>query len=120
MSYAFYKWLHLTSLLLMVLSTGLLVSNVYGASLKDSLRKKVTAVHGTTLLILFVAGFGLMARGNYSFTNGWVWVKVLIWLIFGLLPLFLKRGPASVKQNLFIIYSLLLVAAVYTVLFKPF
>jgi len=104
----------------MVLTTGLLLSNVYTSGLTDSLRKKLSAVHGSTLLVLFVAGFGLMARGGYSFAAPWVWIKLVIWLFFGLLPLFIKRAPESFKKMLFLMYASLLVLAVYAVLFKPF
>ena len=104
----------------MVLSTGFLVTSVYVSGLSDSLRKRVTALHGITLLVLFVAGFGLIAKGNHSFAAPWVWIKLIIWLFFGLLPLFMKRGPEFVKRNLFLLYSILLVIAVYVVLFKPF
>ena len=120
MSYAFYKWLHLTSLLLMVLSTGFLITSVYVSGLSDSLRKKAAALHGVTLLVLFVAGFGLIVKGGHSFSEGWVWLKMIIWLNFGILPLFMKRGPEFMKRNLLLFYSLLLVLGVYTVLFKPF
>lgn len=104
----------------MILSTGFLITSVYVSGLSDSVRKKMTALHGIMLLVLFVAGFGLMARGGHSFSSGWVWVKVAIWLNFGLLPLFMKRGTEAIKRNLFLLYSLLLILAVYTVLFKPF
>lgn len=120
MSYLFYKTTHLVCILILVLSTGLLLSNVYTSGLTDSLRKKLSAVHGTTLLLLFVAGFGLMARGGYSFASGWLWVKVGIWLVFGLLPLLIKRTPQNIRTKLFLVYALLLVLAVYMVLFKPF
>jgi hypothetical protein len=104
----------------MVLSTGFLITSVYVDGLSASVRKKVTALHGVMLLILFVAGFGLMARGGFSFGAPWVWIKLAVWLIFGLLPLFMKRGSENIKKNLLLLYSLLLILAVYTVLFKPF
>ena len=104
----------------MVLSTGFLIASAYINGMSDSLRKKVTAVHGTTLLVLFVTGFGLMAKGNFSFSAPWVWIKIMIWLNFGLLPFFIKRELTFIKNYLFLLYSFLLVLGVYTILFKPF
>ena len=108
--------------MIMVLSTGFLIASAFIADFSPKQRKKISAFHGAALLVAFVAGFGLLARlGHPSpFTTGWIWIKIFAWLGFGMLPLFLKRGPEALKKNLFIIYSILLVIVIYTVLYKPF
>jgi len=108
--------------MIMILSTGFLLASAFVADFSPQQRKKITAFHGTALLIAFVAGFGLLARLKHpaAFTTGWLWIKIFVWLGFGMLPLFLKRGPEALKKNLFIIYSMLIVLVTYTVLFKPF
>ncbi len=56
MSYEFYKILHIMSLFLLFISLGILV--IYPKYLKPLL----LSLHGLSVLILFVSGFGLIAK----------------------------------------------------------
>lgn len=47
--------------------------------------------HGIGLLILLVAGFGLIAKLQLSYTAPWVIGKMIIWLALGFLPVLAKR-----------------------------
>ncbi len=123
MSYIFYKWLHLSSLMIMVLTTGMLIAPaLLEIKIQPSLRKKLSAIHGSTLFAAFIAGFGLIAKAGLEspFSGGWLWLKMAIWLSFGALPAFTKRCSPPTLMKIFIGYALLLVLAVYMVLHKPF
>jgi len=123
MSYLFYKWLHLSSLFIMILTTGLLIGPaLLGIKLDPSLRKKFSAVHGTTLFLVLFAGFGLLAKAGLQnpWVAVWFWTKLAVWLSFGALPAFTKRCSQKALMKIFIGYALFLVLTVYMVLFKPF
>lgn len=47
--------------------------------------------HGIGLLILLIAGFGLIAKLKLSYTAPWVIIKLVIWLVLGFLPVLAKR-----------------------------
>ena len=47
--------------------------------------------HGIGLLILLVAGFGMIAKLKLSYTALWVLAKMVIWLALGALPVLAKR-----------------------------
>ena len=56
MSYLFYKILHLSSLTTLFLSLGMLIMN------RSRYKKWVLSLHGLCLILLFVSGFGLLAK----------------------------------------------------------
>jgi hypothetical protein len=53
--------------------------------------------HGIGLVILFITGFGLMARLQLSYTAPWVLAKIVIWLLLGTLPVLSRKGILSGK-----------------------
>lgn len=93
MSYAFYKVLHLVAVLFLFSSLGSLAVNAAtGGTAK--LRTLAMAVHGISLAVVLVAGFGLLARlGVMSHFPLWAWGKVVVWLLLGLAVVALKRKP---------------------------
>lgn len=121
MSYLFYKWLHLTSLLIMVLTTGVLLSSAFAAPLNARVRKSLAIIHGVSLAVVLVAGFGLLARAQIdgAFTTLWFNFKLIAWLLFGMTPLFIKRLPAKHQPKLFGFFAALLTLTVYLVVNKP-
>lgn len=120
MSYEFYKILHLIGVFAIFLGLG-------GAAMAQLLHKgpkypekKLTAItHGVGLLVVFVSGFGLLARlGVFGNTPGWVWLKLLIWMGFGAMLTFMHRFPQ--KAKLWWLITLLLgVLAILTITYKP-
>lgn len=60
MSYNFYKILHFISLFSLFLSYGLIISPA------NHFRKWSSSLHGISCLILFISGFGLIAKLNIS------------------------------------------------------
>jgi hypothetical protein len=67
-----------------------------------------------------VAGFGLLARVGISWPwPGWVFVKLIIWLVLGgVTGLIYKLGPTG--KGLWYVVILLGVIAAYMAIFKPF
>ncbi len=114
MSYELYKILHLIGLGLLISALiGLAVENKHNTSLGKPLNKKFWfALHGIGLLILVVAGFGLMARLNiFSPMPGWVWAKIGIWVAFGALPPMITKRNLGVGTVLVLVMVLLSLAA---------
>ena len=86
MSYQFYKVLHLAGILGLFLSLGaLIMHSCHGGEKKFKGRKMMIITHGISLLVIFVAGFGLMARLNMMGSGWplWIYIKVGIWLALG-------------------------------------
>ncbi len=80
MSYEFYKVLHVFSALLLFTSLGTLAASARSDS--GQLKKLAGIAHGVALAVIFVAGFGLMARlGMFGAIPVWAWLKIGLWLI---------------------------------------
>lgn len=47
--------------------------------------------HGIGLLLLLVAGFGMLAKLKLSYSAPWVIAKFVIWLVLGALPVLAKK-----------------------------
>jgi uncharacterized membrane protein len=120
LSYSVYHFIHLGSLFIIMTCLGAIASHRLQGGTKENFknRKLFMMFHGLGLLLSFVAGFGLMARAGFSFSSGWVWVKVIIWFILGMYPVvYYKKGDT--KGPYFAMLALILVA-VYMVTYKPF
>ena len=73
MSYELYKVLHVLGLSLVVLSLGGILHHVIngGSKVSDTFRKGTMITHGIGLLLLLVAGFGMLAPlGLYPLNLG--------------------------------------------------
>jgi hypothetical protein len=86
MSYEFYKVLHLLGILTVFTSLGgLVMLRLRGGPEAETkpLQKKLMAVGGVSLLVVFVAGFGLMARREMMGTSWplWIYFKLAFWLV---------------------------------------
>lgn len=122
MPYEFYKIMHYLGLCLLLSAIiGLVVEKKHNTSLGRPLNKKLWfSLHGIGLLLLFVAGFGLMARlGLASDMPKWIFAKLGIWLAFGgLLPM-LSKGSGGLPKAMAI--SLVLIgSAAWLAITKPF
>jgi hypothetical protein len=120
MSYEFYKVLHLTGIIL--LFTGLvtlLTLKVSGQALEGKTKKFAYMTHGLGLLLIFVSGFGLMARlGMIQGFPKWIYIKLAIWLFFGGILAFIKRN--KINWNFYIILICVFMLAAYVAITKPF
>ena len=80
MSHTVYIIFHLIGALFVAFALGGSLLQAINTGNKNFRFKKVIgAVHGIGLLLLFVAGFGLIAKNGYSTIPLWVWIKIIIW-----------------------------------------
>ena len=125
MSYSFYKILHLISLFVACLSLGGLwffYATEWNSKIKG--RKLLLNIHGISLFIVFVAGFGLIAKLQIpSPWPFWLYMKLLFWLFLGAAPFFLRRGISEPHKNrkallAFFVLCMVIVLSVITAILK--
>jgi predicted tellurium resistance membrane protein TerC len=117
MTPVFYHYLHLVGALFVFASIGGMLAVAGGVT---SAKKLVGMLHGIGLVILLVAGFGFLAKAKvgYPYPN-WVWAKMGIWLVLGILPLIVRKR--FVQPGVGVMIGILLGAtAAYLGYFKPF
>lgn len=117
--YATYKVLHLAGIffLLFSLSSYLVVVN----SKSDKFRKLASIMHGISLFIILLGGFGLLARlGIMHGTDWpvWVWAKLAIWILMGAMVIFIKKFQ-SLSHFLWFAVPVLAIIAAYLAVYKP-
>lgn len=85
MSFQFYKILHLVALMSLFFSFGgALVLAYAGTPLVGRAKKMTMILHGVSLVVILVSGFGMAARLGYmSHLPGWVHGKIAIWVLLG-------------------------------------
>ena len=89
------------------------------AAPRPELKGRTMMVTGILSLVVLVAGFGLISKLGYSFSAGWIIMKLVAWLGIAALGGIVFRQPG--KAGLFGVIVVGLVAmAVYAVYFKPF
>ncbi len=117
-----YRLLHILGFILVFFAFG----GACVAALRDPQSKmgkaRLAITHGIGLLLILVAGFGMLARlglGNPATWGGWVWVKLVIWLLFGAALTLITKLPRYVSL-MWILLPLLGLLAGYLALFKPF
>ena len=92
-----YKFIHLAGVIFLFVSLGAYLAI---SSNKAALSKRLIAItHGTAVVVILVAGFGLLARLGFSGVQSWplwVWVKLAVWLILAAMILLAQIGRAHV------------------------
>ena len=118
MSYEFYKILHVLSVILLFTSLGTLAASARSES--AGLRRLAGISHGVALTVIFVAGFGLMARlGMFGEIPMWAWLKIGLWLVLALIVLPLRRMPERATA-LWLSIPIVGGLAVWLAVLKPF
>lgn len=121
MSYEFYKVLHVVGIILVFMTLG---ASVLHAATQANLanpqpnpqRKLIAALNGTGLLLIIVAGFGMLAKLQLmSNLPGWLHPKLLVWLLIAASPTLLARKPGTAKAMFFVLPLLGAVAAYFGV-----
>ena len=108
-----YKVLHVAAVMGLFTALAAIVSTEC-----PKLRKGSTILHGVSLILVLVAGFGLIAKLHYGF-QGWVIAKIVIWFVLGALLVVAKRRllrPAATLTIMLILGTL----AAWLATFKPF
>lgn len=118
MSFEFYKILHVVGV--MLLFTALGGVTLHALSGGDKGRKLLAASHGVALLLLLVAGFGMIAKLKLAAPYpGWIWGKLVIWLLLGGAVVLPRKKPELAKP-LFLALPLLGGVAAWLAIMKPF
>lgn len=118
MSYEFYKILHVFAALLLFTSLGTIA--VAAGSEKPQLRRLASIAHGIALAVIFIAGFGLLARlGMFGSIPVWAWLKMGLWLILAGIVIPLRRKP-ELATALWLVMPFLGGMAAWLAISKPF
>ena len=89
----FYQVLHIVGISSVFLGYGALLARSMVAPANVSVRKLGSITSGIGLLLILVAGFGLISKLGHSFTETWILVKFAIWLLLGGLIVLINRKP---------------------------
>lgn len=123
-SYAVYRLLHFIGIFLVLTALGGLALHAGSGGTRATSRARgmIAALHGIGVLLILVAGFGLLARLGIMHGAGfpgWIWAKLAIWLVIGAWMALPYRFPALARASLLVVPALGAVAA-YLAIFKPF
>lgn len=117
MSYEAYRIVHIVGLAMLALGTGGMLF-----APKDAPKQKLPAIlHGTGLLVLLVAGFGLMAKLGISAPHDWsAWLilKMVVWFLAAVMPTLVRTGSVP-KAAGWVVALLLVTSAAYLAIAKP-
>ena len=120
MSYLTLKIIHLTGLALTFMGlAGVLASSVAAPAMPGPRRLFLTC-HGLGLVILLVTGFALTLQlGIGKNLPGWIWGKVVIWLLVGASATVARR-LCRFQVSILVWFLILVAGAAWLALYKPF
>lgn len=117
MPYGVYNIVHLTGLVMVFLGLGgLLLHGISGGSQEFAGRKLAMATHGSGMILALVGGFGMHAKIGSPW-QGWLFVKLGLWLAVGGLATVAVKKPS--KALWWVLVGIFALAA-YMATFKPF
>lgn len=119
LSHATYNLLHLCGIFLVFTSLGGLwvLSAKAAEGPGDGTRRILAATHGIGLVIILIAGFGMMARlGIMGGWPLWIWIKLAVWLVVAATPMLLRRARSS-STALFLLLSVIGATAAWAAIF---
>ena len=83
-----YRVLHVTGLMMLFFGLGAILLAKGG----ERAPRGAMALHGIGLIVILVAGFGLVAKRGYTWPwPWWLFGKLGIWLLLGAMPVLVKR-----------------------------
>ncbi len=120
MSYDFYKLIHFLGIFLVFSALGgQFVQALNGGDPRLApARKWIGMFHGIGLVLILVAGFGMLAKAQLPI-QGWTITKLLIWLILGGVGAIAAK-KRSAAGALWVAAILLGVISAYMAHYKPF
>ena len=124
LSHQFYNVVHILGIVLLVMALGGMALHAAngGTRRENAARGLIAALHGIGAFLILLGGFGMLARlgaMHGSGFPGWIWVKLVIWVLLGAAALLPYRRPALARPLLFVVPGLAAVAA-YMAVYKPF
>ena len=96
MSLLAYRVIHIFSMMLMFTALGGLLLASQAKVQTDASRKMAGMLHGIALILILVSGFGALAKlglSNPGIWPTWLWLKILIWFVFGGVIVLIRRAP---------------------------
>ncbi|MBC8069653.1 MAG: hypothetical protein IAG13_15055 [Deltaproteobacteria bacterium] len=126
MSFEFYRVVHIFGIVLLFTGLGALAMLsllTRGGKADDAevvrTRKRIAMLHGIALLVILVAGFGLMAKSGLIKTwPTWIFGKLAIFVTLGAALVFVRKTGAMGRTWLVVLPLLGLCAALLAV-YKP-
>lgn len=120
-SYEVYKIIHVLGIMILFLSIGALFYTAFNKIQLDKKQKRPWLImHGVSLFLILLGGFGLLARiGISGGFPTWVWLKIIIWGIFGGLIMLIIKLP-QISKVLYLLTVILGFFAIYIANYKPF
>lgn len=95
LTYQTYKMIHYFGFMLLFFGFGgVLIPALAGIKLTGTPRRVAFITHGLGMLLLLVAGFGMLARLQIGGIPPWIHVKLAVWLIMGISIGLAKRLPS--------------------------
>jgi hypothetical protein len=121
-SYQAYRIIHLLGIFLALAAlAGLALAAANGATKQSNpARRLISISHGLGILLVLIGGFGLLARLGVTQPPfpGWVWAKLVIWLLLGGLIAVPYRRP-DLARAVFIAIPALGGLAAWLAIYKP-
>ncbi len=112
MPHYIYQILHITGILMVFMGYGALLARALSGSDNACVKKLGSITSGIGLVLILVAGFGLVTKMGYSFTAPWLIVKLVIWLALGGLIAIINRKPGLACKLWWVLLALGATAAV--------
>ena len=114
MDISVYKTIHILGLVLVVMSLGGIIMHSINGGTKgsNSFRKVAMATHGVGLLLLLVAGFGMLAKLQIHGFPVWIIIKLGVWLALGGVVGAAYKNPALAKKLWIVVPTLVLLAVI--------
>lgn len=117
--FTLYKVAHILGMVLVFMALGGALALTRLGADRTRARKWLAMTHGVGVLLLLVAGFGMLARLGVPWPYpAWVWGKVVLWLVTGALLTFSLRH-AQWARLLWWTGPLVGVVAAYLAIAKP-
>jgi hypothetical protein len=122
MPYPVYKLIHYLGIFTMLIAVAYTCVHVLrgGTKADNPQRRTLAIVHGIAMFLILLGGFGMLARiGAVQGLPGWIYPKLLIWVLAGAAIAIPYRRPAAARSILLLL-PLLAVLAAFFALYKPF
>jgi hypothetical protein len=121
--YQAYKLIHFLGIFSLLIAIAFSAAHVLrgGTRADNPNRRLLGIVHGVASFLILLGGFGMLARLGIvqGGLPGWVWGKLVIWVLAGA-SLGLVYRSAGLAKAMLVGVPLLALLAAYFALYKPF